>query len=130
MEIENINILDYGGRVFMKDINAVNKKVCEFLRSENNEVIYKSWLSFAENAQYDGNNIIIDVPNNFIKEAIENRYSSDLEDLYSQELNFSKLVIKSETENYLNLLSSSQSGTTSTSLHMSFVPEYKSYICW
>lgn len=110
----------------MKNISLINERVCSTLKSENNEVIYKSWLSFAENAKYDGINIIITVPNNFVKEAIEERYSEDLEQLYRGELNFSKLIVKSDSEFNFNILSDSPS----TEVHMNFIPEYKSYVCW
>ena len=110
----------------MKDISLINEIVCNTLKSENNEVIYTSWLSFAENAKYDGDNIIINVPNNFVKEAIEERYSEDLEQLYRGELNFSKLIVKSDSEFNFNILSDSPS----TEVHMNFIPEYKSYVCW
>lgn len=116
------------GRVFMKNISEVNEKVCRILRDENNEVIYKAWLSFAEDAQYEDNNIVINVPNNYIKETMETRYYEDLEALYKEDLDFSKLLIRAK--DHMNFTSAALACSSPGNLQMGFIPDYKSYICW
>lgn len=82
----------------MKILAEINNKVSGILKEENNLVVYAAWLSFAEDAKLEDNNIIIDVPNPYIKETIEDRYYLDIEELYRNELNFSKLIIRTEAE--------------------------------
>lgn len=82
----------------MNNLSLINEKICSTLREENNSVVYTAWLSFTEAAQLEDNNIVINVPNQYIKETLEERYCSDIEDLYRNELSFSKLVIRTEAE--------------------------------
>lgn len=82
----------------MENLSAINKKVSSILREENNTVVYTAWLSFTEEAQLEDGNIVINVPNPYIKETIEERYNFDIEELYRNEIAFSKLVIRTEAE--------------------------------
>lgn len=98
----NHNVILYmillGGACFMKNLSEINKKVSSTLREENNAVVYTAWLSFTEEAQLEDGNIIINVPNPYIKETIEERYNFDIEELYRNEIAFSKLIIRTEAE--------------------------------
>lgn len=78
----------------MKNISLANKKISEILREENNEVVYNVWLNCIENAQLEDNNIVVNVPNHYIKETFENKYSFDIESMYRNELEFSKFVVR------------------------------------
>lgn len=78
----------------MYDLTLINQNVCNTLRKENNEIIYKGWLFFAEDTQLIENNIVVMVPNHFIKNIIEERYFNEIEELYRRELEFSQLIIK------------------------------------
>jgi chromosomal replication initiation ATPase DnaA len=86
----------------MENLSLINSKVATTLREENNSVVYTAWLSFTEKAQFENNDIIINVPNQYIKETLEERYLSDIEDLYRREIPFSKLIIRTETEQILD----------------------------
>ncbi len=82
----------------MENLSLVNKKVSSILKEENNAVVYTAWLSYAETAKLEDDNLIIEVPNQYIKETLEERYSIDIEVLYRGELDFSKLIIRTEAE--------------------------------
>jgi chromosomal replication initiation ATPase DnaA len=86
----------------MENLSLINIKITTILKEENNSVVYTAWLSFTEKAKLEDNNIIINVPNQYIKETLEDRYLSDIEDLYRSELTFSNLVIRTETEQILD----------------------------
>lgn len=77
----------------MANLSLVNKKISEILRNENNEVVYTVWLSCTEDAEFEDNNIIIKVPNHYLRETFENKYKFEVETLYRKELNFSKLIV-------------------------------------
>jgi len=80
------------------DLTLINKNVCETLREENNEMTYRGWLFFTENAQLVLDNIVVLVPNQFIKNVIEERYADEIEELFRKELEFNQLVIKANFE--------------------------------
>ena len=82
----------------MENLRAINKKVSNTLREENNAVVYTAWLSYTEDALLEDCNIIINVPNPYIKESLEERYGLDIEELYRSEFKFSKLIIRTEAE--------------------------------
>ena len=86
----------------MRDLSLVNQRVSETLKGENNEVVYKAWLFFTEDAQFEDGNIVIRVPNHYIKSTLEERYHSDIEELYRNEFDFLKLIIKTEVEELAN----------------------------
>lgn len=85
----------------MLEFSKINNKVSETLRQENNEVVYRGWLFLNENAQLENNNIIINVPNMYTKEIFEDRYLSDIESLYRNELSFDKIILKVVSENQI-----------------------------
>jgi len=78
----------------MYNLTLINNTVCEVLKAENNEMTYKGWLFFTENAQLIEDNIVVVVPNQFIKNIIEERYLLQIEELYRGELEFKELIIK------------------------------------
>jgi len=82
----------------MVDLTLINEKVCEALKEDSNEITYKAWLFFTENAQLVEENIIILVPNQFVKNSIDERYFLQIEDLFRMELEFNKLIIKVQAE--------------------------------
>jgi chromosomal replication initiation ATPase DnaA len=112
----------------MTDISLVNSKISNILRDENNEVVYKAWLSYTEGAQLQGSDLIIKVPNQFIKDAIESRYSQDIEQLYRNELQFSRLIFTSDINEIIN--NSNNHSSSFATASMDFVPEYRSFVCW
>jgi chromosomal replication initiation ATPase DnaA len=75
-------------------ILKLNNQISEVLKQEYNEVIYTAWLSFIETAELENENIVISVPNQYIKETLLERYAQDIEDLYRNSFNFNKLIIK------------------------------------
>jgi chromosomal replication initiation ATPase DnaA len=95
-------IILLGGACFMENLSEINKKVSSTLREENNAVVYTAWLSFTEEAQLEDGNIVINVPNPYIKETLEERYNFDIEELYRNEIAFSKLIIRTEAEQITN----------------------------
>jgi chromosomal replication initiation ATPase DnaA len=78
----------------MKDIKFINKKISDILKNDYNEVVYKVWLFLTESAELDENDIVINAPNYYIKETMEDRYASEIEELYRNELKFSKFIIR------------------------------------
>jgi chromosomal replication initiation ATPase DnaA len=89
----------------------VNIEICETLRQEYNEVIYKAWLAFIENAQLKNGNIVISVPNQYIKETFLDRYAFDIEKLYKNCFNFDKLIVEipaEEAKSYPLILSNTE----------------------
>lgn len=82
----------------MLNLLSANKKISEVLKEQNNQVVYQAWLSCTESAQLVDNNLVLSVPNHFIREGIEDRYISEISELYKNEVNFSKIVIKVSTE--------------------------------
>jgi|GEM_PF-4526146 len=80
-------------------ISIINNQISEVLKQEYNEVIYKAWLSFVETAELDNENIVISVPNQYIKETFLERYAFDVEDLYRSCFGFNKLIVKASAEN-------------------------------
>ena len=87
-KIKNKGVFD------MYDLTLINKKVCETLKTENNEMTYKAWLFFTENAQLIEDNIVLLVPNQFVKNVIEERYLFQIEELYRGEFEFNQFIIK------------------------------------
>jgi chromosomal replication initiation ATPase DnaA len=86
----------------MLNLALINNKVSSVLKEENNEVVYRAWLSYTEDAYIEDGNLVINVPNQYIKETFEERYISDIEALYRSELDFSKLLIRTEAEEIVN----------------------------
>jgi chromosomal replication initiation ATPase DnaA len=82
----------------MSNLKEINDRVSSVLREENNEVVYRAWLNFAENSKLIDGNIVITVPNQYIKETLEDRYIFEIEALYKNDLSFSKLIIITEAE--------------------------------
>jgi chromosomal replication initiation ATPase DnaA len=93
----------------MNNLSLINNNVSNILREDNNEVVYRAWLSFTENANLEDGNIIITVPNQYIKETIEDRYFSTIEELYRNELQFSILIIKTEAEQIVDTFRKAES---------------------
>jgi chromosomal replication initiation ATPase DnaA len=93
----------------MENLCFINNKVASTLKEENNAVVYTAWLSFTEGAQLQNNNIVINVPNQYIKETLEERYLSDIETLYRNELSFSKLVVKTDAEQIFDTFEKAES---------------------
>jgi chromosomal replication initiation ATPase DnaA len=83
----------------MVDLSLINQKVIDILKEEANEVVYRVWLSFTEKAKFEEGNIVVVVPNQYIKQTFEERYSSDIEELYKNNIDFSKLIVRTEEEN-------------------------------
>lgn len=79
-------------------ISKLNNQICEVLKQEYNEVIYTAWLSFIETAELENENIVISVPNQYIKETFLERYAEDVEELYRNSFNFNKLIIRALAE--------------------------------
>ncbi|MFL0267328.1 DnaA N-terminal domain-containing protein [Candidatus Clostridium radicumherbarum] len=75
-------------------ISKLNNQISEVLKQEYNEVIYTAWLSFIETAELENENIVVSVPNQYIKETFLERYANDVEELYRNCFNFNKLIIK------------------------------------
>ncbi|ERI93980.1 hypothetical protein HMPREF1982_01288 [Clostridiales bacterium oral taxon 876 str. F0540] len=82
----------------MKNLTVISKNICDLLKEEYNEVIYKAWLFFTENAFIEDENIVITVPNHYIKETLGERYLSHIEDLYRTKVDFSRLIVKTDSE--------------------------------
>lgn len=80
------------------DLLKVNSEISDVLKQEYNEVIYKAWLTFIETAKLENSNIIISVPNHYIKETFEERYAYDVEELYRNSIYFDKLIVKTIAE--------------------------------
>jgi chromosomal replication initiation ATPase DnaA len=93
----------------MNNLSLINEKVSNTLKEENNAVVYTAWLSFAEEAQLEDGNLVINVPNPYIKETLEERYSLDIEGLYRKELAFAKLIIRTEAEQIVDAFRKSES---------------------
>lgn len=83
----------------MKNLSLISQNICDLLKEEYNEVVYKAWLFFTEKAFIEEENIIITVPNQYIKETLGERYLSHIEELFRRELQFSKIIIKADGEN-------------------------------
>lgn len=79
----------------MKDIMSINKKISSLLKRENNEVVYTVWLSCTENAKFEKNNVVINVPNDYLRETFEDKYRFEVESLYRNELNFFGFIVRS-----------------------------------
>ncbi|MFL0246016.1 DnaA N-terminal domain-containing protein [Candidatus Clostridium stratigraminis] len=79
-------------------ISKINNQISEVLKQEYNEVIYTAWLSFIETAELENENIVISVPNQYIKETFIERYVDNVEELYRDCFNFNKLIIKTLAE--------------------------------
>lgn len=76
------------------NLSKVNIEIADVLKQDYNEVIYKAWLTFIDTAVLDNGNIIISVPNQYIKETFEERYIFEIEELYRRSIYFDKLIVK------------------------------------
>lgn len=101
----------------MVNMNTVNKNVSSVLKNDYSEAVYNVWLFFTETAQFINNNIVLSVPNYFIKNIVEKRYLFDIEDLYRNELDFNKLTIELESNqtSYLKFETSKREDVLSSS---------------
>jgi chromosomal replication initiation ATPase DnaA len=87
-------------------ISKINIEISDVLKQDYNEVIYKSWLTFIETAELDNGNVIVSVPNQYIKETFEERYALDIEELYRNRISFGKLIVKTPSEQLINVSNS------------------------
>lgn len=79
----------------MIDLMSINKKISNILKRENNGVVYTVWLSCTENAKLERNNIVIDLPNHYLKETFEDKYKFEVESLYRNEFDFFGFIVRS-----------------------------------
>ncbi|GLC31992.1 DnaA N-terminal domain-containing protein [Clostridium omnivorum] len=78
----------------MLDFNLINQEINSILKEENNEVVYRAWLSCFENSIFENNNIVVIVPNMYTKNIIEERYLYDIEEQYREKLSFNNIIFK------------------------------------
>lgn len=86
-------------------IQKINLEISEVLKNEYNEVIYTAWLKFIENTELKDGNLIVSVPNHYIKETFEERYTASVEELYKNNIKFNRLLVKTPEEEIVKLSS-------------------------
>lgn len=88
------------------NMEKINSEISVILRNDYNEVIYRAWLTFVENSELKDENLIVSVPNQYIKETFQDRFAESVEELYRDRLDFKKLIIKTYTEEVIKINSS------------------------
>ncbi len=68
----------------MKDYQNIWNKTLDILKNEITEVSYNTWIKSIEPKKLHGNILILEIPNEFNKNILENRYISILENSLKQ----------------------------------------------
>lgn len=95
----------------MLDFNLINQDINSILKEENNEVVYRAWLSCFENSIFENNNIVVTVPNMYTKNIIEERYLYDIEEQYREKLSFNNIILKLCSGESFDVIPSKESTT-------------------
>lgn len=99
----------------MLEFKLINEEINSILKEENNEVVYRAWLSYFENSIFEDDNIIVTVPNMYTKNIIEERYLYDIEEQYRGKLNFNNIIFNLiNSESFNSVLSHGESSEDST----------------
>lgn len=99
----------------INNFEEITLKVAESMKRELTDVSYNTWLKPIETAYMQGNNIIIEVENNFSKSILEEKYLELISNTYSLVLpksSHNKIIFKVAPKEVTNTISNANNTAT------------------